>query len=161
MSVLELWDSHCLITLLKMGVDPPFLAKFTLLEVLNIWVFLTSTEPVGPCGLTISWLPVLVGETMVPPPTRTGEFILGDLTEVLQSLNVVLSLPVLLTPPGFQRTRALLRTASVMNTSKVCVRCVWGVPTQVTTPSGIWGSIAGVMIGRVRLLYIFVASLRW
>ena len=119
MSALELWDSHCLITLLKMGVDPPFLAKFTLLEVLNIWVFLTSTEPVDPFGLTISWLPVLVGETVVPPPIITGEFILGDLVEGLQPCGVVPSLPILLTSPGARKMRALLRASSVMITFKL------------------------------------------
>ena len=61
MSALESWENSHSITLLKIGVESPFSAKFLLMEVLNIWVFLTSTEPVGPFGMTISWLPVLVG----------------------------------------------------------------------------------------------------
>ena len=46
--------------------------KFPLIQVLNIWEFLTSTEPVGSFGMLISWFAILVGETVVPPPIRTG-----------------------------------------------------------------------------------------
>ena len=33
----------------------------------------------GPFGMTISWIPVLVRETVVPPPIITGEFNSGTL----------------------------------------------------------------------------------
>ena len=79
MSELELWEIYRPINLLKVGVGSPFLVKFPLMEVWNIWAFLTSPEPVGPFGLIIYWLSVLVGETVVTPPTRTGELNLGDL----------------------------------------------------------------------------------
>ena len=79
MSKLESCDSYHPITLLKVGIGSPFLAEFPLMEVLSIWAFLTSTELVGPFGLPIFWLPILVGETVVPPTIRTGEFKVGDL----------------------------------------------------------------------------------
>ena len=72
MSELESWGSFCPIILLKMGVGSPFLVKYPLVEVWNIGAFLTFTGPVGPFGLSISWLPVLFGETVAPPPTRNG-----------------------------------------------------------------------------------------
>ena len=89
------------------------------MEMLNIWVFLTSTEPVSPFGMTISWLLVLVGDTVVPPPIRTGEFSLGYLMEVLQLCGVVPSLPVLLISPGVRKLCALLIVVSVMITFEV------------------------------------------
>ena len=113
MLALELWDISRPITLLKMGVGSPFLVKFPLMEVLNVWAFLTSTEPVGHFGMPISWLPILVGDTVVPPPIRTRKFNLGDLMEVFPYRGVVPSLPIRLMSPGFRKTGALLRTASV------------------------------------------------
>ena len=75
MLVLQLWDSSSLITLPKMGVESPSLAKFPSMEVSNVWVSLISAEPVDPCILKISWLPMIpqVGEALVPS-IRTGEF---------------------------------------------------------------------------------------
>ena len=81
--------SNCLT---ESGVGYLFLVEFPLMEVLNIWAFIDSTEPVGPFGLPIFWIPFLVGETVVPPPIITGEFNLGYLMEVLLSLGVVPSL---------------------------------------------------------------------
>ena len=43
MLALELWDSFSLITLPKMGVESPFSARFTLMEVSNFWVYPMST----------------------------------------------------------------------------------------------------------------------
>ena len=56
MSALELWDSSRLITLLKMGVESSFLAKFPSMEVSNFWVSPIYVELVDPCLLIISWL---------------------------------------------------------------------------------------------------------
>ena len=154
MSTLGLWDISCTITLLKMGVESPSLSKFPLMEVLNIWVFSTYIEPVIPCGMRIYWLPILVGDTEVPP-IRTGKFSKEYLTEILQWFGVLPSLPVLLTWPGIRRDRALLRAASVMTS------LVWGVARlivdapEVATLLSIWGSIDLVMIGRVRLINNF------
>ena len=64
MSELESWGSFV--------VGSPFSVKCPLVEVWNIGAFLTFTGPVGPFGLSISWLPVLFGETVAPPPTRNG-----------------------------------------------------------------------------------------
>ena len=58
---MELWESSSLIDLLTVGVGSPLLVKFTLMEVLNIWVVLTSTGLVGRLGLLVSRSPVLVG----------------------------------------------------------------------------------------------------
>ena len=144
-----------------MGVGSPFLAKFPIMEVLNIWSFLTSTEPVGPFGLTITWFPVLLGETVVIPPIRTGEFSLGGLITRFLSHGVVLSLPVLHTLPGFRKTCALLHAASVTTPFKVGAECACGVLPQVATPSGICGSIFVVLTRMVRLLNDFVANFCW
>ena len=70
MSALESWESSRPINLLKTGVESPSFAEFSLMEVLNTWELPTSRKLVNLCGLTISWFPVLVGETVVP--TRTG-----------------------------------------------------------------------------------------
>ena len=109
---MDLWDSYCPITLQKMGVESPSSEDFPLMEVLNNWEFLTSIELVDLCNLKIYWIPVLIGETVVP--IITGDFIRGDLTEMLQWHGVLPSLPILLTRPGVQRARTLLHAVSVM-----------------------------------------------
>ena len=63
MLALELSESLHLINLLKVGVGYLFLAEFPLMEVWNGWAFLISTEAMGPLGLLISWILILVGET--------------------------------------------------------------------------------------------------
>ena len=50
MSLLEWWEISCPVNLLKVGVRFLFLAEFPLMEMLNGWAFLTSTEPVSPFG---------------------------------------------------------------------------------------------------------------
>ena len=76
---LELSESLHLINLLKVGVGYLFLAEFPLMEVWNGWAFLTSTGPMGPLGLLISWLLVPVGDIEGPSPIRNGELNLrGD-----------------------------------------------------------------------------------
>ena len=121
MSELELWEIYRPITLLKVGVGSPFLVKFPLMEVWNIWAFLTSTGPVGPFGMTISWIPVLVGDAVVPPQIRTGELNLWKLMEVFLYRGMVPSLPILITSTGDRKTRALLRAASRTITFEVGV----------------------------------------
>ena len=121
------------------------------MEVLNIWVSLTSTEPVDPCGFTISWIPIIVRDTV--PPIGTGPF---PIPEMLLSCGVVPSVPVLLTcSRGVWRTRTLLHAAYVMTGFVVGVILALGVPPQVATSYGIRGSISVVMIGRVRLINDF------
>ena len=83
------------------------------MKVTKIWAFLNSTEPVGPFRIIVSWIPALVWDMVIPPKIRTGSFNLGDLMEVFPSYDVVPSLPVRLMSPGFRKTGALLRTASV------------------------------------------------
>ena len=113
MLALESSESSCLITLLKVGVESLFLEEFPLMEVWNGWPLLPYTEPVEPFGMIISWLPVVVGETGVPPQIMTGEVNLGDLMEVLTSSKIVLSVSVRFTSAEFWQTRAPLRAASV------------------------------------------------
>ena len=152
---LELWESYYLMTLLKVGVGFPFLVKSPLMEVLNIWEFLSSTRPVGPFGVPISWLPIFIVEMVVPVPIRTGKFNLGDLMEVFLSCDMVLSLTVRLAPPGVHKTRSLLRAASTMITFEVGVWRACGFALPAAIPFGICGSIGMVMIGRVRLINNF------
>ena len=73
----------------------------------------TFTEPVDLCGMTMYWLPMLVGETVVP--IRTEEFIWGDLREMLHWAGLLPSLHVLLNKPEVRRACTLLRVAYVMN----------------------------------------------
>ena len=76
---LDPWNSSCPIILLKVDVGSLFLEEFQLIEVLNIWAFLTSTDTVVPFGLIITWLPVLVEDMMVPPPKKLGNSTWGTL----------------------------------------------------------------------------------
>ena len=135
-----------------MGVESPFLTKFPSMEVSNILVSPTSTEPVDPCGLTISWIIVLVGKAVVPPIIN-GPF---PGSEIFPSHRVLIYLPVLLTcPHGFRRMCVLLHDASVMTGLVLGTVRTWRVPPQVANMSGIWGLIGMVMIGRLRLINNF------
>ena len=163
MSALDSWDSYRPITLLKMGVESPLLAKICIngsVEFLGIPYF-----SVYPCLLGISWLPMIpqIGE-MVVPPIRTGVFpTRGDLTATFPYRGVLTSLPVLLTCPGVRRMRALLHAASVMNSFVVVAVRASGVPPQVATLCIIQVSIVVVMIRRFWLIIFFcvyVASVR-
>ena len=106
MLALESWESSHPIKFLKVGVGSPLLVKYTLMEVWNIWAFLTSTRPVGPFGMIISWLPVLVGKTVVTPPIINGELNLGYLMEVFPSRGFFLSLTVRIMYLGFRKIHA-------------------------------------------------------
>ena len=66
MSALELWDNYLPISLLKVGVGSPFSFKYPLMGVWSIWELLTSTGPLGPFEMLISWLPLLLGEGIQP-----------------------------------------------------------------------------------------------
>ena len=149
---MESWESSCPINLLKVDVGSPFLAEFPLMEVWNIWAFLTFTEPMVPFGMIIYWLHVLFGETVVPPPIRTGEVNMGDIMEVLQSREAVTSMSVRFMSERFRKTCVLLRVASVTITFKACVwhECV--VPLPVLIPPGSHGSIGEMMTRKVRLI---------
>ena len=153
--VLELYESSHLIALLKVDMGSPFLVKFSIMEVFNIWAFLNSTEPVGPFRIIVSWIPALVWDMVIPPKIRTGSFNLGDLMEVFPSYDVVPSLPVRLMSPGFRKMRALLDAVSVMITFKVVVWCACKVPLQAATTSEIRGEIGVVMIRMVWLINKF------
>ena len=113
---MELWDSSRPINFLKMGVESPFSEKIPSMEVSNFWVSLIPTEPVDLCLLRMSWIHIIpqVGETVIPP-IRTGPFYRGDLAACIVFPGVGSSLPVLLTFPEVQRTRALMRSVSVTN----------------------------------------------
>ena len=115
MSALELWDNYHPIKLLKMGVESPLSAKFSSIEVSNFSVSPVSAEPVDPCLLKVSWVPMIpqVGEAVVPT-MRTGPFSRGYLTACWIFPGVVPFLHALLTCPGFNRMHALLCTASMM-----------------------------------------------
>ena len=126
------------------------------MEVLNIWTLLTSIETVGNFGIPIYWLPVLIGEMVVPAPIRTGEFNLGGVMEVYTSRGVVLSLPIWLTSLGVRKTRAPLHAASVTITFKVGGWHACVVPLPAATPSGICGSIGSMMIEMVWLINIYI-----
>ena len=87
--------------------------------------------------------------------SETYRYSRGDLTTTSPSRDMVPSLTVLLTCPRIRRMRTLLRTASVMTPFVVGDVSALGVHPQVTTISGIRGSIGMVMIERVRLLNNF------
>ena len=103
------------------------------MEVLNIWEFLISTEPVGPFRLLISWLPILVGEMVVPAPIITGRFNAGELIELFPSRGVVPSLPVWLTSPGFRKTRATARRVRDDHLQIRRLSCMCGLSTSRNT----------------------------
>ena len=128
------------------------------MKVLTIWEFLTSTEPVGPFGPTISWLPILVGETEIPPQIRTGEFCLGEIMEVFPSLGVVTSITVRIKSLGVREMHAPLRATSVTITFEVGVWPTCVVPLPTATPSETSGLIGGMMTGMVRLINNFCAD---
>ena len=142
----------------------PLLNRFPLMDVLNIWAFLTYIELVGPFGLVISWLLVLVWETVVPPPIITGEFKLGDPMEVLPSYRFFPSVSCRIMSTGVRKTRTPLRATSVIITFKAIVWHACVVPLPAATPSEIHGSIGGMIIGRVWLInnlcgeFLFVVS---
>ena len=125
------------------------------MEVWNIWAFLTFTEPMVPFGMIIYWLHVLFGETVVPPPIRTGEVNMGDIMEVLQSREAVTSMSVRFMSERFRKTCVLLRVASVTITFKACVWRSCVVPLLDLIPPAISGSIGGMITGRVRLINNF------
>ena len=135
----------------------PILGQISINGSSEYWEFLTSTGPVGPFGVPISWLPILIGEMVVPAPIRTGKFNLEDLMEVFLSFGVVLSLPVRLAPPGVYKTCALLCAASLMITFEIGIWRACGVSLPAAIPFVICGSIVMVMIGRVRLINNFCA----
>ena len=161
MSMLDSWEISHTITLLKVGVGSRFSVKSPLMEVWNIWAFLTSTGPVGPFGLIISYIPILVGEVVVPLPIRTEEFNLRYLMGVLPSCGVVPSLPDQVTPPGVRKTRAPLRAVSVTINFEAGVWRVCVFPLPDATPSEIRRSIVRMMTGRIRFINIFVEIFCW
>ena len=143
-----------------MVIESPPSAKFPSTEVSNFWVSPISTEPVDPCLLIISKLPMIpqaggmVVPTIITVPLSCGELITTSLLH-----GVVTSLPVLLTLPRVQRMYALLHTAYVMTPFVVGVVSAWGLSPRVSTLSGIRWSIVVGMIGRVRLINNFCCKI--
>ena len=131
------------------------------MEMWNGWAFLTSTGPMGPPGLLISWLSVLVGETVGPLPIRTGEVKLGYLLEVFPSRGIILYVSFRFTTTGSWKICAPLCAASVTITFKIIIWRACIVPLQAATPPAIFGLIGGMMIGRVRLINNFEENFRW
>ena len=105
-----------------------------------------------PLGLLTSWLPVLVGETVVPPPIRTGEVNLGDLLEVFPSHGIVPFVSFRFTATGSLKKRAPLRATSVTITFEEIVWRACTVPLTATTPYTIGKLIGGMMTGMVHLI---------
>ena len=161
MSALEFSESLRLITLLEVGVGSLFLVEFPLMEVWNGWVFLTSTGPMGPLVLLISLLTALVGETVVPPSIRTGEFNLGDLLELFLSRGIVPYVSFRFTATGSRKIRVPLRATSVTITFEAIIWRACVVPLPAVIPSKIGGLIGGMTIGRVRLINNFSGGFCW
>ena len=155
-SELELWDSSLSMTLIEMNLKSPSLAKFISTVVLNFWLSLIFSETVD-CHLLRTYkfpLCPLDRVTLIHP-IKTGNLSQGDLAEMYQLPGVATSLTVRLTCLGFWRTRALLRTASVMTFVVWGLARLCGYDPQVTTLLSIQGSILVVIIGRVWLLNNF------
>ena len=120
------------------------------MEVGNGWEFLTSTRPMGPLGL-----PILVGDTEVPPITRTGEFNLGGGSG---SVSVPWNFPVRVFPIyccSISETRAPLCAAFVTIAFESIIWRACQVPLTAVTPSAIGGLIGGMVTGMVRLINNF------
>ena len=86
-------------------------------------------------GLTIYWLPILVGETKGPVPIRTGVVVPGGISTVFLSRGIVLPVSFQFTTRGSLKTRAALRAASVTIYIErtVCTACK--VPPLSATPT--------------------------
>ena len=154
---MELCDSSRQNTFLKLGVESSFSENFPSMEASNFWVSPTLIESVDPCILTISWFPVMVRKTLVPP-IRTGPF---TVPETFPSRDVVPSLPVLLTYlRGFWRVCALLCAASVMTGFFVRCHVLMRIPSTSCNPICNMRIKCVVMIRRVLLINNFVANFR-
>ena len=154
-AALESLESSCPINLLKLGVGSSFSEEFPLMEVWNGWVFLTSTGPMGPLGILISFLLFLVGETEVPPLIRTGGVNLEGLMEVFLSRGIFLSVSFRFTTTWFWKARALLHAASVTISFNTIVWRAWKVLLLSADPSAIGGSIYEMLNEMVRLINKF------
>ena len=123
-------------------------------------MLLTSTGPMVLLGLLISCLIVLVRETEVPQPIRTGELNMGGLLEFFPSRGIVPSISFWFTTAGCRKIRAPLRAMSVPISSEgiFCNACK--VSLLAASLSEIGGSIGGMMTGIVRLINNFVENFR-
>ena len=134
MSALVLWNSSQPITLMKMDVESPSLAKFPSTEASKFWVLLMTLGHVDFRLLRTPKIPLcpLVGGMPIPP-IRTGELSRGYFTSTSQLPEVVLSLPVCLTCLGVRIIRVFLHAASVM-TYVVWgfVSLIWDAPEVAT-----------------------------
>ena len=118
----------------------------------NGWGFLTSTVPMGPLGLLIYWLTVLVVDMEGPPPTRTGEGNLGGILGFFPSRGIVPFVSFRFTIVGSWKTCAPLCAASMTTSFKAIVWRACKVPLLVATPYANGGSIGGMIPGMVRLI---------
>ena len=155
MLALDLLESLRLITLLKVGVGSLFLEECPLMEVWNGWAFLTFTGMMGTLVLLISLLPILVGETVVPQPIRTGEFNLRNLLELFPSRGIFPYLSFRFTTTGYRKICVTLRVTSVTTTFNAIIWSACTVSLPAVIPSEIDGLIGRMMIGRVRLINNF------
>ena len=99
--------------MLKMGVECPCTTENRLIEVLSGSVFLSSCATMDRPELTISCVPVRVGELEVPMKFELWRVNLAVATAVLTSRGVELSMPVRLTSLGVRKMPATLRAVSV------------------------------------------------
>ena len=113
-----------------------------------------------PLGLIISWLPVLLGETVVLPLLQTGEVNLVDPTELLTSHVVVPSVPFRRTSAGVRKICAALRTASVTTSFETIIRRACKVSPLPATSSTIVWSIGGMTTGMMSGMSPLINNLR-
>ena len=125
------------------------------MEFWNGSVFPNSTGLMGPLGLLISWLLVLVAETVVPPTIITGEVNLGGVLEVFLSCGIVPFVSFRFTAAGSWKTCAPMCAASVTITFEEIVWHACAVPLPATPPSEIGGIIGGMMTRMVRFINNF------
>ena len=122
------------------------------MEVSNGWVSLTSWGLMDPFGLIISWIPYLVGETVVLPPIWNGEVNLVELTEVLPYHGVVLSVPFCLTSAGVWKTHAALCAAPVTISFDRITQSTCKVSLLVASPfKAVW-SIVRMTAGNISVM---------
>ena len=114
----RLWHFHKgtvlgTITLLKIGVECPCTDRNKLMGASSGSDFLTFCGIMDRLGLTISCVPVRVGELEVPMKFELWRVNLAVATAVLTSRGVELSMPVRLTSLGVRKMPATLRAVSV------------------------------------------------
>ena len=136
------------ITLLKLDVEWPFMAKDPSMGASNGSEFLPLFAILGWLGLITSWLPKPARETELGLEPGLGKINL-DFSSELTYHGVELSLAVRLTFPGVRKMRAQLHAASVTLAFWSIVWCGFKIsctPTISAVTSGLIGPMTTGMI---------------